>query len=111
MKNWKVELTTGGKSLAEEKIQRGIFQGNAFSSLLFIITMMPLNYILRKCTGANHFTKTQEKINYLMYMDDIKLLAKKKKIWKRIGNYDTINKNIQPGYREGIWFKNVLCLL
>ena len=23
---------------------------------------------------------------------------------------DTINKNIQPGYRNGIYHKNVLCL-
>ena len=29
MKNWKVELTVGGKSLAEAKIQRGMFQGDA----------------------------------------------------------------------------------
>ena len=31
MKNWKVKLTAGGKSLAETKIQRGIFQGDALS--------------------------------------------------------------------------------
>ena len=52
MKNWRVELTTGGKSLAETKIQRGIFQGDALSPLLFIIAMMPLNHILRKCTAG-----------------------------------------------------------
>ena len=28
MKTWKVELTSGGRSLAEAKIQRGIFQGD-----------------------------------------------------------------------------------
>ena len=38
------------KNLAETKIQRGIFQGDALSLLLFIIAMMPLNYILRKRT-------------------------------------------------------------
>ncbi len=27
MKPWRVELTAGGRSLAEAKIQRGIFQG------------------------------------------------------------------------------------
>ena len=30
-KTWKVELTVGGKSLAEVKVQRGIFQGDAQS--------------------------------------------------------------------------------
>ena len=37
MKTWGEELT------AEAKIQRGIFQGDALSSLLFIIAMMLLN--------------------------------------------------------------------
>ena len=52
MKNWRVELKAGGKSLAETKIQRGIFQGDALSPLLFIIAMMTLYCILRKCTGG-----------------------------------------------------------
>ena len=31
-KNWRVELTGGGKSLAETKIQIGIFQGDPYYS-------------------------------------------------------------------------------
>ena len=38
--------------------------------------MMPLNYILRKCTVGYKLSKSQEKINLLMYMDDIKLFVK-----------------------------------
>ena len=53
MKTWRVELTVGGKSLAEIKIQRGIFQGYVLSPLLFIIAMMPLNHILKKCTAVS----------------------------------------------------------
>ena len=79
MKTRRVELTAGGKSLAETKIQRGIFQGDALSPSQFIITMMPLNYILRKCTAKYKLSRSQEKINHLMYMDDIKLFAKKEK--------------------------------
>ena len=41
MKTWRVELTAGGRRLAEAKIQRSIFQGDALSPLLFIIAMMP----------------------------------------------------------------------
>ena len=74
-----MELTAEGKSLAEGKIQRGIFQEDVPSSLLFIIAMMPLNHILRKCTAVYKLTKSQEKKNPLMYMDDIKLFAKKEK--------------------------------
>ena len=40
---------------------------------------MPLKYILRKCTARYKISRLQEKINHLMYMDDIKLFAKSQK--------------------------------
>ena len=61
IKNWKVELTAGGNSLTEVKIQRGNFPGNAPSPLLFVRAMMPLSHILRKCTGGYKLHKSQEK--------------------------------------------------
>ena len=78
MKTWRVELTAEGRKLAEAKIRRSIFQGDALSPLLFIITMMPLNHILRKCTAGYKLSRSQGKVNYLMYMD-IKLFAKYEK--------------------------------
>ena len=79
MENWRVELTAEGKSLAEVKIQRGIFQGDALSSLLFVKAMVLLIQILRKCAGRYKLHKSQEEINHLMNMDDIKLFAKNEK--------------------------------
>ena len=38
--------------------------------------MIPLNNLLRKYTGGYKLRKSQ-KISHLMYMDDMKLLAKK----------------------------------
>ena len=75
MKTWRVELTAGKRSLAEAKTQRGIFEGDALSPLLFMITMMPLNHILKKSTAGYRLRRSQEKINHLIYMDDIKLFA------------------------------------
>ena len=82
MKTWKVELTAGGRSLVEANVRRGIFQGDALSLLLFIIAMMPLNHMLRKCTAGYKLSKSQGKINHLMYMDDFKLTAKMN--WKLV---------------------------
>ena len=70
------EIDSRRKSLAEVKIQRGLFQGDALSPLLCVIAMMQHNRILRKCTAGYKLSKSQEMINHLMYRDDIKLFAK-----------------------------------
>ena len=66
MKTWRVELTAGRRSLAQAKIPRGTFQGDALSPLLFIIALMQLNHILRKCTAGYKLSRSQEKINHQM---------------------------------------------
>ena len=48
-------------------------------SFIITIAMIPLNYTLRKCTGGYNFTKSQEKINHLIYVDDSILFAKNEK--------------------------------
>ena len=40
-------------------------------TLLFLIAMMPLNHILRKGTAGYKLSKFQEKIDHLVYIDDI----------------------------------------
>ena len=61
------------------KIQKGIFHGDSLSPLLFLIAIILLNYILRKCTGCYKSIMLQEKINHKIYMKDIKIIAKKEK--------------------------------
>ena len=71
-------MIAGGKTFTEVDIQRAIFQGDVLSLLQFVIVMMPLNHTLRKCTGSDKFTKSEEKIGHQMYKD-IKLFAKNEK--------------------------------
>ena len=52
MKTWRMELTVGEKSLAEAKIPRGIFRGDAILPLLVVIAMMLLTHKSRKCNGG-----------------------------------------------------------
>ena len=60
-------------------ILRGIFQGDALSSLLYVIAMMPLKHIHRKCTAGYKLRKSQETISHSMYMDENKLFAQNEK--------------------------------
>ena len=76
MENWRVEQTAAGISLAEEKFLSGIFLGDMLSPLLFVIVMMPLSHLLKKCTGGYNLHESQEKFNHLMYVDDTKLFSK-----------------------------------
>ena len=52
------ELAAGRQTLAEVKIQRGIFKGDSTLPQLFIIVIMLLNYILNNCTESYRFTKS-----------------------------------------------------
>ena len=45
MKDWKLELTSGGKTFAEVKIQRGMFQSELLSPQIFVLAIMPPMYL------------------------------------------------------------------
>ena len=74
-----MDVAVGGKTLVEMKIQRGNFPEDALLPLLFVITMMLLNHILRIGRRAYKFTNFKKTINHLKYMNDIKLFAKNEK--------------------------------
>ena len=72
------------KTLAEVKIQRGIFKGYSLSSLLYVIEIS-LKYIISKYTMGYEYSKLEKtKIIPLMCIDDIKLSAKKEWEWETL---------------------------
>ena len=91
-----MELTAGDKSLTEQ----GIFHGEALSPLLFVAVAMLFNHILREYADGYKLTKSQEKINHELYMDDIKLFAKNEK------ELETLKQAVRIYMTEGMELPN-----
>ena len=79
MEKWKVMLCSGNSELGEVKIERGIFQGDSLSPLVFVLALIPLSLILRKAKAAYAFSESKEKINHLLFMNDLKLYSRSEK--------------------------------
>jgi hypothetical protein len=81
------------------KIQCGIFQGDSLSPLLFCICLIPLTEQLNRLnTGyVEHIKKT--KIPHLLYMDDLKLIAKsEEELQKQIQTVKTFSDDIHMDF-------------
>ena len=79
MKAWRVDLTCNNQSLGGVDKKRRIFQGDSLSPLLSVLCLIPLPVILRTSESAYQFSSNEEKINHLLFMDDLKLSAKNEK--------------------------------
>ena len=58
------------------RIQRGIYQGDSLSPLWFFLALNPLSYLLNRTNygfGIHSGNEEMQRLNYLLYMDDIKL--------------------------------------
>ena len=76
MTKWQLSLTSNGKDLGDVNVKRGIFQGDSLSSLLFVVSMIPMTIVLRKAKAGYDWGKKQFSLNHLLFMDDLKLYAK-----------------------------------
>ena len=89
------------------KIQCGIFQGDSLSPLLFCICFIPLTEQLNRLNTGYEEHTTKTKISHLLYVDDLKLIAKSE---KELQNRYT---QLKPSVMISIWnldLKNVLRL-
>ena len=76
---WEVMLCSGNSELGEVEIKRGIFQGDSLSPFVVVLALIPLSLILRKAKAAYEFSESKEKINYLLFMNDLKLYSRSEK--------------------------------
>ena len=74
MSSWRTVLTLQGHTIGSVAINRGIFQGDAMSPLLFVMCLFPLTDLLRKLNKG--FAIDDVVVSHLLYLDDLKLYAK-----------------------------------
>ena len=68
-------MTSYSEYLANVNIRRAIFQGDSLQPVLSVICMIPLIQILRKLKSG-YTLKTGEKLNHLLFINDLKIFAK-----------------------------------
>ena len=79
IEKWRVMLCAGNSELRDIDINRGIFQGDSLSPLVFVLALIPLSLILRKTKTAYEFSGNKKKVNHLLFMDDLKLHSRNEK--------------------------------
>ena len=67
MKKWKTELTSCGQQLGVDNINRGIFQGDSLSPLLFVLCMVPVSLVLRRSRAGYEWGGREFKIKRLLF--------------------------------------------
>ena len=72
---WITKRIACNKILGKVDIRRGSFQRDSFSPLLFVVIVIPLPIILNE-TDLRYITSRNHKLNYLLFMYDLKLYAK-----------------------------------
>jgi hypothetical protein len=78
------------------KINRGIFQCNSLSPLLFCIAFIPLTHELNRSKCGYQVYGTERKINHLLYMDDLKLIGRsEEKLRNEIKTVKTFSDDIK----------------
>ena len=73
---WKTQLYHDQENLGTVNIKRGIFQGDSFSPLLFVIALIPISRVLKNVKMGYKVDKQSLTINHMLFMDDLKLFGK-----------------------------------
>ena len=80
MRKWKTQAHLRGTttSIKTEFINylRGILQGNTLSLILFVLSVNPLSFLLKKHNGYKIGNTKQHNVSHLFFVDDLKLYAR-----------------------------------
>ena len=76
MQQWRLSLTANGEDLREVNVKRRDIPGR--QSITIVLNVVPLSLILKKVNACYKWGKSECKLNYVLFMDDLKLYAKSK---------------------------------
>ena len=78
-------LTACNESLAEIGTRGGNFQGggDCFSSMIFVVVLISLSIILNEINFGG-LTNRNQKLNALLFLDNLKILQRVRGIWIRL---------------------------
>jgi len=93
---WKTAVTLNGQPLGCVNIQRGIFQGDSLSPLLFVMCLFPLPLVLRDLNKG--FKVDDIVISHLLYLDDLKLYSKSEADMSTLVNTVRIFSEVNFGF-------------
>ena len=79
MEEWKVMLCSEKSGLDDAEIKQDICPGDSLSPLVFILVLIPLCLILRKAKAAYELSERKEKINNLLFLDNLKVYGRNEK--------------------------------
>ena len=66
---------------------------------MFVLALVPLSLILRKAKVAYEFSESKEKINHLLFMDDLKLHSRSEKgLDSLVQTFRVFSKDIGMGF-------------
>ena len=87
VKSWRIQLNYNRGVIGEVTMERGILQGDSLSPLLFVLCMEPLSRRLNSRHDAVPIEEGDKwyRTNHLLFIDDIKLLARSEATLKAMG--------------------------
>lgn len=82
MPGWKTHCSRNSQLLTKVTFKRSIFQGDSWSPLLFIISLIPLSVVLGKINMHCELIKNRSHVNHLLFIDDLNCLQKHNLKWR-----------------------------
>ena len=70
---WKAKLTPVGQNIGTVNMRRAKSQKDSLPPLLLVLAIIPISFVLKEVKSVYQLGDLREKINHLLFLDDLKL--------------------------------------